>query len=61
MQVDWIVACELPDAETIVLLHHPDESEPVWPGYWDGEFWRSAEGKLVEPTHWAEMPAGPDL
>jgi hypothetical protein len=56
----WVPVIDVPDVDTIVLLYHAEESEPVWPGYFDGEQWRSAEGRSVEPTHWAEMPSGPE-
>lgn len=53
------VSDELPDDETTVMLYHPDASEPVWPGYREARRWRTAEGLIICPTHWAEMPEGP--
>jgi hypothetical protein len=65
-QINWIAtADELPDEGITVLLFHPDEDEPIWPGYFDeitahGYLWRSASGsEITGVTHWAEMPAGP--
>jgi len=59
-QITWIpVVKQLPDDDTTVLLYHPDASEPVWPGYRDGRRWKTAEGLIIVPTRWAEMPEGP--
>ena len=39
-------------------------SEPVWPGYYDGENWCDADGSTLEgknkPTHWAHFPEPPE-
>lgn len=55
------VSDELPDAETTVLFFAPEYSEPVWPGWWDGEHWRHDGGGKIPKTitHWAEFPSGP--
>jgi len=52
---------ELPDEETTVLFFAPEYSEPVWPGWWDGEHWRHDGGGKIPKTitHWAEFPSGP--
>lgn len=52
---------ELPDAEATVLVRTLDErSDPVWPGYLDGEQWRHADGcPLDDVIFWADMPGGP--
>jgi hypothetical protein len=53
---------EMPDSDCTVLLELGDVSgDPVWPGYHDGETWRTAEGtalKKREVSAWAHMPAG---
>jgi hypothetical protein len=30
----------------------------VWPGYLDGDVWRTAEGMPAAPTHWSDLPLG---
>lgn len=57
----WHPASKKPDADVTVLLFVPKaDSEPVWPGYWDGEAWVYADGAApvrgVEA--WADMPQG---
>ena len=56
----WIpVNAFKPDADTTVLLHMPsDESEPVWPGYYDDtDGWHLADGMPVKHVKaWREMP-----
>lgn len=62
-QTHWHpVASQLPDADTVVLVHVPGADEPVWLGYWDGDEWRYADAMPVtQPvTHWCEMPQPPD-
>lgn len=51
---------QLPDSDTTVLLRIEDaESEPVWPGFLDGDQWKLADGMPVEKVlRWADMPAG---
>lgn len=60
---EWIdVEDQYPDAEQIVIVHAPNESEPVWLGYWDDEdeTWRLVEGgRLSEVTHWQPLPDEP--
>ena len=48
-----------PDVDSLVLVYCPDSDEPVWPGYFDGEVWRHAEGGRCDVTFWAPMPIGP--
>jgi len=52
-------ADDLPDSDLTVMIHHPDEDEPVWVGYLDGETWRTAEGVRVAVTHWMPIPEPP--
>jgi hypothetical protein len=47
---------ELPDCDLTVLIHHPDEDEPVWMGYHDGETWRTIDNTRCEVTHWQHLP-----
>jgi len=58
--LQWHTADEqLPDDGITVLVHAPDDSEPVWPGYHEGGRWLSAEGfEIANVIEWAEMPAG---
>lgn len=53
---------KMPDDDTTVLMHMPTaDSEPVWPGYFDGEQWMLPDG--FEPAcaveAWAHLPGGP--
>ena len=62
--MEWIDADKsLPDAEETVLLYMPDaESEPVWPGYFDGwnGDWLLADGMPAgRVTHWMHFPGAP--
>jgi hypothetical protein len=46
--IEWIAAAEnLPDSDTTVLVSAPDETEPVWLGYYDGEAWYSASSSAL--------------
>ena len=60
----WIAeSVEKPDANLTVLIHCPEGSEPVWPGYWDGEHWREITwGEIIKDavTHWCNMPEPPN-
>ena len=60
--IRWVsVEDALPDADETVLIWAPGDDSP-WPGYLDGDQWRSADGFFLPPmrvTHWAAMPAGP--
>ncbi len=51
---------DTPDVDITVMVEISDEdaSEPVWPGWWDGEVWRDALGMEVQVVRWAEMPQG---
>lgn len=55
----WKPVAEPPDSDTTVLLFDPAASEPVWPGYLDGDVWRTAEGFPAAPTLWTDLPKGP--
>lgn len=57
--ITWIPVSQPPDSDLTVLLKDPNASEPVWPGYLDGETWRFADGMPANPTHWSDMPGGP--
>lgn len=50
----------MPDAEITVLIEvtDADATEPVWPGWFDGEVWRDALGDEVTVIRWADMPKG---
>jgi hypothetical protein len=55
----WIPVSEPPDDETTVLLFDTEATEPVWPGYRDGDGWRYGDGMIAYPTHWSDLPSGP--
>jgi hypothetical protein len=57
--VTWHSVSSPPDSDTTVQLFDKDASEPVWPGYLDGDMWRYADGMPAKPTLWAEMCRGP--
>lgn len=67
--VIWIrVEDETPDEGVVVLLFHPDASEPVWPGVFegctaDGYAFSHADGSMINGPvlAWAEVPGGPRL
>lgn len=60
--VRWTrTSTQMPDDGETVLLVHADDDVP-WPGYLDGDTWRSADGMpmgLAVVTDWAAMPVGP--
>ena len=60
--VRWArTSTQMPDDGETVLLVHADDDVP-WPGYLDGDTWRSADGMpmgLAVVTDWAPMPVGP--
>ena len=58
--IEWHRADEvLPDADTDVLVIQPGEAE-VWPGYLDGDQWRTSDGfPMAAVLFWADMPKGP--
>lgn len=60
--IEWFKAAEtLPDSDTTVLIIQGGEVE-AWPGYLDGEQWRSADGyPLQSVLFWAHMPEGPEV
>lgn len=59
--IAWQPATNQPDADQIVLVYVPDASEPVWLGYYDDEQiqWFYDDGSVCQPTHWMELPEGP--
>jgi hypothetical protein len=59
--IDWFRPVEmLPDDDTTVLVITGGEVE-VWPGFLDGDVWRSADGfPLPDVLFWAHMPEGPE-
>jgi hypothetical protein len=57
--ITWSPVAELPDSDMTVQLFNKDASEPVWPGYFDGNRWLYIDGIVANPTHWADMPEGP--
>lgn len=61
--ITWCRPAErMPDDDETVLLKVDDESQPVWPGYHDGDDgWRMADGMPIEAAvlAWARMPEGP--
>lgn len=59
--VTWTPAATLPDADATVLLFDVEANEPVWPGYYDGERWRYADGMPAKPTYYAPMLKGPKV
>ena len=62
--ITWIAcADELPDDSTTVLIRMLDSDERVWLGYLYGDGgWMTVEGfKAGRVSHWAEMPAGPEV
>lgn len=60
-RVRWHEACKtLPDAETTVMLII-DGDDAAWPGYHDGERWRTADGMPTgHVIYWADMLVGPE-
>ena len=62
--VRWLsVADEMPDDGLTVMIHHAEEDEPVWLGYYDGGdgTWRTVDGARTAVTHWADMPDPPNV
>ncbi len=57
----WIPVQEcLPDSDLTVITFSPTGcDDPVWLGYWDGEYWFSAEGFRIVVTHWMDLPEPP--
>lgn len=59
----WIPTAEyLPDSDINVITFDPTAiSEPVWPGFHDGEMWRDSSGHpLKGVTHWMDFPDPPE-
>lgn len=57
--ITWKPVAEAPDSDITVLLFDSAASEPVWPGYLDGDVWRTAEGMPAALTQWSDLPKGP--
>jgi hypothetical protein len=60
--IEWHRTDEvLPDSDMTVLIVQLYDPEP-WPGYLDGETWKTAEGfERADVVFWAAMPSGPML
>jgi hypothetical protein len=59
--VIWTRVAEvMPDSDTTVMIFDPTADEPVWLGYFDGEAWRAVDGMQAHPTHWMDLPEGPN-
>ena len=58
--VVWHSANEvLPDSDITVMIICGGDTE-AWPGYWDGETWRTADGvPLSQVIYWTDMLEGP--
>lgn len=48
---------DLPDSELTVLMKLDCEEYPIWPGFHDGEAWRSVDASLVNARvlGWMEL------
>jgi hypothetical protein len=59
--IQWysIDADGLPDEGLLVLIANAQANEPVWIGYIEDGEWYLADGARAYPTHWSEMPEGP--
>lgn len=58
----WIAVSErLPDADLAVLIHVPDDDEPIWIGYHGGDQWYAADAMPLgeRVAHWQELPGPP--
>lgn len=62
--MNWkAVTEELPDDDTTVLMA-TTTSEPVWPGFRDGDRWRDMSGWPLPDgtvTHWMHFPDPPEV
>jgi hypothetical protein len=56
----WKPVASLPDSDTTVLFFDSAAFEPVWMDYLDGDTWRFVDGMPATPTHWADIPKGPE-
>lgn len=60
--IQWVnpTPLTMPDAGDTVLLELQGDSEPTWPGYWDGIAWISSDGMPITSSvsGWAHMPKG---
>ena len=60
--ISWTpVTISLPDDEITVLVHHPDQDEPVWLGYYENDAWFTIDGNQLAPgavRQWAHLPTG---
>lgn len=50
-----------PASDATVLAYFPEEDEPVWLAFHDGECWCDISGlpNDSQPTHWMDLPEGP--
>ena len=61
MNTQWFPISEPPDDDKTVLLFDPKaKSEPIWPGWKDGEDWFWSDGSSAQPTHWCDFPEPPE-
>ena len=44
---NWVTDC-LPDSDLTVLIRTNDDEFPVWPGFHDGEAWRSCTADEIQ-------------
>ncbi len=61
-ELRWVnpTPATMPDADATVLCELQGDSERVWPGYWDGDYWCSIDGSVFagKVTGWAPWPNG---
>lgn len=57
--VQWRPVSDPPDSDLTVLVHCPQESEPVFVGWLDGDAWRDVHGMRIRVAHWADLPPPP--
>lgn len=58
----WITD-QLPDSDMTVLMKLSDAEFPIWPGFHDGEEWRSADSSTVSGPvlGWMELEDAAEL
>lgn len=59
--IEWMRPADaLPDSDMTVLVIEGGEVD-AWPGFLDGEQWRTADGfPIANVLFWAHMPQGPE-
>lgn len=59
---NWITD-RLPDSDMTVLIRLSGDEYPVWPGFHDGEGWRSADASTLEGPvlGWMELDDAADF